>query len=112
MPLKLRAYVDFDYVAPGMGGAGMMSLEANNPGVGPGAPGGPGTGGVAQSLRIQQAEQIFTTTLTSAVTLAQVTAAINQLAADLILAVQSTAVSSTGTTPLQQMQNWATGQPY
>ena len=78
---KIRAYVDLDWVAPGMGGAGMMQPEANNPGVGASLLSG--TGGVAQSLRIQQAEQVLTTTTISAITQAQFNTAIDLLAADL-----------------------------
>ena len=104
---RLRAYIDFDWVAPGTGGAAMSTLEANNPGLGPSL--GPGTTGIAQSLRIQQAEQIFTTTALSAVTSGQISTALTQLATDLLAQVNSATNTSTGTTPLSQMQGWATG---
>ena len=107
---RLRAYVDFDWVPPGTGGAMLSTLEANNPGVGPSLTAG--TTGVSQSLRIQQAEQILTTTAIAAVTSAQISTALTQLAADLLAQVNSGANTSTGTTPLLQMQNWASGLPY
>jgi len=104
---KARCYLDLDWAAPGMGGSGLMSLEANNPGVGPGAPGGSGVGGIAQTLRMQQAEQVYTTTAISAITQAQFNTMIDQLAADLKL--EFAATNSTGQTNLAQAAGWATG---
>jgi hypothetical protein len=104
---KLRAYIDFDAVGVGMGGAGISTLQANNPGMG--ATRGAGAVGVAQSLRLEQAEQILTTTGGGVLTQAEINTAIDALAADLKLQIVSTAVLSTGTTPLAVMVNWATG---
>jgi hypothetical protein len=102
---KLRAYVDFDASATGMGGAGIRTLEANNPAMESGQTAG--AGGIAQSLRLQQAEQIFTIA-GGALTSAEVQAALTQLGVDLLAQVNSVN-TSTGTTPLAQMIGWASG---
>ena len=106
---KIRVYVDLDWVGPGMSGAAVFTQEANNPAFGATTmtAAAPGSGGSAQSLRMQVAEQIVTTTPLSALTQAQFNTAINQAATDLqtILAT----ANSTGVTNLAQAQSWATG---
>jgi len=99
MAYRLRLYCDFDWVGDGTGSAGLGLLQSNNPGTGGSTVGGiAGAAGCAQTLRLQQAEQIpggdsptagnFSTALTNGATdlNAQITAAI-----------------------LAQMQAWSTG---
>ncbi len=96
MAYRLRVYCDFDWVGDGMGGAGLGLLESNNPGTGGG--GYSGVAGNAQTLRLQQAEQVLGG---DSPTGANFQTALNNSAIDLY--AQITAAI------LAQMQAWSTG---
>jgi len=98
MAWKVRVTADIDWVGEGMGGAGLGILASNNPGFGTLGTGA-GAVGCAQTLRLQQADQIIATAAPP--TLQNFKDALTTSATD--LGSQITA------TVLAQLQGWSTG---
>lgn len=101
MALKLRCYIDIDYIAPGTGPALMGQSQANSPGFGQGA--GAGSVGASQTMRIQVAEAVAGG---ASPTLAQIDTALKAIADDIAGATGTPLITPT---VLAQLQAWATG---
>lgn len=101
MAIKLRCYIDFDYIGAGSGPALMGQNQANNPGVGQGL--GPATVGAAQTMRLQVAEAVAGG---NTPTLAQIDTALKAIADDIAGAAGTPIITAD---ILAQLQAWATG---
>ncbi len=105
MAVKVRVYVDFDQVGEGAGTVlGGGQSQANNPGFGQAS--GPGSVGIAQTLRMQAGEQVLGTS--GALTLAQIQTAMVAIANDLAGASGTPQITAA---ILAQINAWNTGSP-
>jgi hypothetical protein len=91
---RIRVYLDVDFVGQGAGGSLVYNAAANNPGL--------GSVGVAQTLRLQQAEPVLAAN-PSAPTAAEFHTAVTQGATDLNTQINAALVAT--------FQGWASGQP-
>jgi hypothetical protein len=102
MTIRIRAYIDLDYIGAGSGPALMGQSQANNPGAGQGL--GPSTVGAAQTMRIQVSEAVVPGGASP--TLAQIDTTLKAIADDV---AGSTGTPLINATVLAQLQAWATG---
>jgi hypothetical protein len=102
MAIIVRCYVDIDYVGEGASSALLGIAAANDPGIGPSLLAG--ARGNAQTLRIQQAEQVSPTATPP--TSANIQAAITAAAVDL-----NSQLTANGSALITQIQGWYSGLP-
>jgi hypothetical protein len=94
MAVRLRVYLDIDWVGDGMGPSGLYIAAANNPML--------GSVGNAQTLRLQQGEPVQAV-LPDTPTATEIHDAVLLAAADLNVQIDATVVA--------QIDGWATGNP-
>ena len=107
MAVRIRVYLDVDWIPDGSGMATMGQNQSNNPGIGSAL--GPGSVGNAQTLRLQVAESVPGG---DTPTQANLNTAIAQAATDLETLIATPGAYAGGTaTPLSIIDGWAAGNP-